>query len=466
MDKKLTNLIGTSKEFFDKLVQGGEIKLRNAYLIPVIKAGDEMALTSVLLAAIRLIKEFKNLMFSDIKMMKGGQIFVYTEIVFPTFPDSRIDGLILVVKNGIIKDATIFEMKNGNNELESEQINKYIEITKKYNIPRIVTVSNQYVSEPTQSPLNLKLPKTLSMYHLSWSYLLTIAHILLFDNDINIEDQDQIEIMKEVLNYFENEKAGICGFNQMKPGWKEILEQINSGKRLKISDPNLDDTVSSWQQEEKDMALILSKKLGVFITSGNSKYKNNLKARIENDKKMLIDKKELVSILKVKGAVSDIKIRALFEKRTIEMSVSLKIPEDKTLKGQVSWLKKQLEICKKKGLEAFEEIDNEAVVEVAIKNSSVLDRYYIYNLDNIAEDFKNKEIRDFKIIDIKDFGKSFSNRRKFVETIEKMLIDFYSGIVQFLKNWEKPAPRIVTKNIEEKNENICKTEKAVEVNSF
>ena len=29
MDKKLTNLIGTSKEFFDKLVQGGEIKLRN-----------------------------------------------------------------------------------------------------------------------------------------------------------------------------------------------------------------------------------------------------------------------------------------------------------------------------------------------------------------------------------------------------------------------------------------------------
>ncbi len=448
MEKKFTSLIGISKSEFDDFIFNGTIQLRTARLIPMLKPGDEMALTSVILSSVRVIKEFRNMILSDLKMMKGGQIFVYTEIIFPLFDDSRIDGLAIIVKGGIIKDAAIFEMKNEAKELDSKQILKYIEIARKYEIPRLVTVSNQFVSEPTQFPLQIKSCKNISLFHFSWSYLLTLANILLFKNNINIEDKDQVEIMREVVSYLEDNRSGICGFNQMKPGWKEIIEKINSGTRIKLNDPDLNETVSSWQQEEKDMALILSKKLGSFVNSLNPKYKGNLKAREDDDKRKLIDSMKLSSIFKIKGAASDINVSALFRKRTIEMSISLKAPEDKTLRGQVGWLKKQIDICNKKSSDIFEIVKNEIMIEVTIKNSSLLERFHLEKIEDIIEELKNKELREFRIVYIKDFGKSFSNRKKFVEIIEKMIIYYYGGIVQYLKKWEKSAPKIIKNKLD------------------
>lgn len=70
----------------------------------------------------------------------------------------------------------------------------------------MVTISNEFVSEPSESPLtNIKVPKAISLLHFSWTYLITKGQMLLFKNDNNIEDDDQVEIMKEVLHYFENQ---------------------------------------------------------------------------------------------------------------------------------------------------------------------------------------------------------------------------------------------------------------------
>ncbi len=38
---------------------------------------------------------------------------------------------------------------------------------------------------------NVKPDRNVSLLHFPWSYLLTIAHVLLFKNDNNIEDEDQ-----------------------------------------------------------------------------------------------------------------------------------------------------------------------------------------------------------------------------------------------------------------------------------
>lgn len=458
MDKKPIKIKGLKKSEFDEFVKKGGIHLREARLIPIIKPGDEMALASVILSSIRLIKEFCRMIFSDTKISKGGQIFVYNEVVFSQFLDSRVDGLLLTVKGDIIKDAAIFEMKNGTNELDQTQIECYHKIAKSYNIPKLITVSNQFVSEPTQCPINIKSSKQVQLYHFSWSYLLTLAHILLFDNELNIEDKDQVEIMREVVSYLENDKSGVCGFHLMKPGWKEVVEKINSGTRLKLSDPDLYETAISWQQEEKDLALILSRNLGVFVNSGESKYKGNLRVRLDDDKRKLIDKSLLTSNLRVRGAVSDIKIEALFEKRIVEMSATIKAPQDKKLKGQLNWIKRQLETCKKKNKEKFQKIQNEILIEIVLKNTSKKERVNIEALDDIYGEIKDREIKEFRVLYIKDFGKKFSSCRKFVEIIEDMLINYYSAIIQFLFNWAEPAPKIVekkgNKNVEVESKKI------------
>ncbi len=460
MDKKSIKIKDLKKSEFDEFVKKGGIHLREARLIPIIKPGDEMALASVILSSIRLIKEFRRMIFTDTKISKGGRIFVYNEVVFSQFPDSRVDGLLLTVRGDVIKDAVIFEMKNGTNELDQPQIERYHKIAKSYNIPKLITVSNQFVSEPTQCPVNIKSSKQVQLYHFSWSYLLTLAHILLFDNELNIKDKDQVEIMREVVSYLENDKSGVCGFRLMKSGWKEVVEKINSGIRLKSSDSDLHEAVISWQQEEKDLALILSRNLGVFVSSGESKYRGNLRARLDDDKKRLIDKSLLTSNLRVRGAVSDIKIAVLFEKRIVEMSATIKAPQDKKLKGQLNWMKRQLETCRKKNKEKFQKIQDDILVEIALKNTGIKERVNMDALDDIYGEIKDREIREFRVLYIKNFGKKFSSCKKFVEIIEDMLINYYSGIIQFLFNWAEPAPKIVekgrTENTEVENKKVRK----------
>ena len=447
MEKKLTKIIGLKKDEFDQFIASGELQLREARLIPFYKPGDEMALTSVILSSIRLIKEFRKTLLSESKMMTGGQMYVFTEVVFSQFKDLRkdlrVDGLIIIVRGGIIRDAAIVEVKNGSNEIDQEQIENYLKIAKTYNIPKLITISNQFVSEPTQFPVNIKPPKNVELFHFSWSYLLTLAHILLFDNDMNIEDEDQIKIMREVVNYLEHDKSGVFGFHQMKKGWSDVVEKINSGASLRQTDPEVDNTVISWQQEEKDMALILSKKLGVFVTSGEAKYKGNLNARLDDDKKRLINDKVLVSTLRVRGAVSDIRIKALFEKRIISKSVSLKAPQDRTVRGQLGWVKNQFKNCNKKNEKTFQKVKNEILIEIIIKNARKSERVSLVAFDDMYDEMKGKEIKEFKILFIKDFGKQFASQKKFVELIEEMLVDFYSGIVQHLQKWEPSAPKIV-----------------------
>ena len=448
---KLSKIVGLTKEEFDSLVVAKEISLRPASLIPVTKIGDEMALTSVLLSSMRLIKEFRSMISSDIKLAKGGTLYTYQEVTFSKFPKSRIDGLLLVVAGGVIKDAAILEMKSGTATLIEDpgQVERYIDIAAQLSIPRLVTVSNEYVSVPTQSPLNIKVNKSVGLYHLSWSYLLTLAHILLFDNDTNIEDEDQVSIMKEVVNYFEFPKSGVCGFNQMKMGWSDTIDKINSGTRLRIDDKATIEAVESWQQEERDLALMLSRELGVLVRSGDSKYRGDLKKRLEANTKELVSDMHLESNYQIARSVSDLKVVALLEKRAVLMQVTLKAPGDKGIKGQVGWMKKQFDSCMKKNKAIFGKISAEVFVEVSIKNVSKPIRERMSDLDKLADDLKGKDAKDFKVIYLKDFGKQISSRSKFVENIEMMALDFYTGIIQNLRKWESHAPRVKEKAIEQ-----------------
>ena len=50
MIKKINKLVGLKKTEFDEYVNNGKITHSEARLIPVLKTGDEMALTSRLLA--------------------------------------------------------------------------------------------------------------------------------------------------------------------------------------------------------------------------------------------------------------------------------------------------------------------------------------------------------------------------------------------------------------------------------
>ena len=452
MATRLKSIVGMKKQDFDQLVRENEINLRSARLIPLINPGKEEALTSIFLSSLTLIDEFRQDIFSAVGLPRGGQLYVYTEAVFPDQKDCRIDGLILLIAAGKIKSAAILEMKNGSARLEKDQVERYLKVAKTFGIPKMVTISNEFVSEPTQSPLGTKkCPKGVELYHLSWQLIRTLARIRLFENDTNIEDVDQVRIMEEVIAYLENEKSGVGtrGFSQMKSGWKEIAEKVASQATLRKSDPALLETIESWIQEERDMALKLSCELGALVKSGVRKFKGDIQARINNDLILFMKSPVLFSTLSVKSAVSDISIRADFKTRTVEMSVNIVPPLDKTVKGQFGWIKKQVENrqLKKKILELNPDasiLDN-IYVEIFAKHARQPHRFPYKELDDEAVRCKKLDVKTVSIVYLENFGRKFSAPKKFVEMIEIMLPRFYGEIVQYLKTWTKPAPKLTQK---------------------
>lgn len=420
--------------------------VRKAKLIPTYKIGDEMALTSVFLSSLKLIKEFRKIMSENMDLSRSGKIHIFTEVTFKEFDNKRIDGMILIEKGNKIIDSALFEMKNGSNELELNQINSYIEIADAYKIPKLITISNQFVSHPTQSPLDLKKKRQVAIFHFSWTYILTIAHILLADNDTNIEDPDQVEIMREVVDYFEYDKSGICGFKSMKEGWKKTTEKINKQESLKKDDPDVLEAVQSWLQEEKDMALKLSQELGILVESGVKKYREDLRGRITEEVKKIIATNSLKSILNVKNAPSSITVSAYFARKNIEFSTSFTAPQDKsTIKGQMGWIRNQLNKMQSKNPVEFDQYKSDILIEVAIKNTNNVERIPIAELEAFMEKNKEKFLKEYGFVLVCPLGSNFSSKTKCITIIETTLIDYYKTVVQHITKWVKPVPEIKNK---------------------
>ena len=435
------NLIGLKKEIFDSYINSSPIQLRvqPARLIPALKTGDEMALTSIFLSTLRLVKEYRDSIFKEIKLNRSGKVYYYTEASFPDINDSRIDGLIIVVIKGVIVDAAFFEMKNKNNGVEKAQIESYIEISKKLKVTKLVTISNEFVSDSTMSPIEVKVPKSITLFHFSWTYLMTKGQLLLFKNDHNIEDEDQVEIMAETLHYFENPISGISGYTQMKDGWKILSQNIEAQKKLnKKTDEFIKEAVISWYQEEKDIALMMSRKLGVLV-----KPSNRTKDSVDKDINKIVKENYINGLLSIKNAVSDIKIKVEFERRVVFMSNKIIPPLDKGVVARISWLERQIDNFKKKDELAFQKVEKEVWIEAEIKYAKANIKVRLSELDSLVELTKGKEIQTFNIVVARGFGKNFEKPKNFITLIEKMVIEYYQSIVQYAKSWTRPAPKIV-----------------------
>ena len=433
INKKINKLVGLKKEEFDKFITNGQIQAQPARLIPTLKTGDEMALTSIFLGAVKLVKEYRDSIFKEVKLSRSGKIYYFTEVCIPELDPSRIDGLIIVVSKGIISDAAFFEMKNKTNELTEEQIAKYLDICKLLKVGKLITVSNEFVSEPSESPLKIKVPKSISLLHFSWTYLITKGQILLFKNDTNIEDDDQVEIMKEVLHYFENPISGIKGYTQMKSGWKELAENVKTAKSLSISDEYISDAIISWQEEESDLALLLSRRLGILVKTRSRDVKADIKK--------VVDDKHLTSTLSVKDSVSDIKVKADFATRVVSMSVTVTPPQDKGTVARVTWIGKQMDNCQKKS-ELFEKLYSDILIEADIRYVRSHLQVRLKDSGTLQELAKGKDVQAFNIVLVKSFGSNFASVKKFVELIEQMTLDYYEGVVQHLINWIPKAPKL------------------------
>ena len=167
--------------------------------------------------------------------------------------------------------------------------------------------------------------------------------------------------MKEVTKYLEHSKSGLLGNTNMSEGWKLISEKIYKNERILKTDLLIKEAVKNWHQEERDLALLMSRSLGTSVKS-STKSKTSLK----NDINKLLTKQILSGSLLIKNVVSKIDI-ILDNRRLISMSVILNPPKDRKNNAKITYLFNQLEKCKKNEGLLYENLIENILIEPSFK---------------------------------------------------------------------------------------------------
>ena len=421
-------------------------KAHRARLIPTIADSQkEERLVSVLLATLAVVHPFAKQLLERCgeKMGKTSKLLSYTEVKFPSLDENnkrdedRPDGL-LILSTGKSQWKALVEAKINNVEIDKEQVLKYARTAREYGIDAVITLSNQLTPLPTHIPYTVPkaLKNRVDFFHISWINVLTQASLILRDKEEI--SSEQAFILEEMAHYFEHPKSGVKRFDQMNIEWRPLVAGIINGKKLSKSSIEIENTISSWHQEERDVCLLLSrlirKHVDIILPS---KHKKNPELRFREACDSLITSHELRSRFRVPDAASDIEVTANLEGRAISCSMKLKAPGDKKqARASINWLLKQLRI--KNG--------NDVIVQALWPGKTPPTEK---PLSEVRNNPKCLEIgrpgatpTSFEIRMVKDLAGGFSKPRNFIKDLEEFVPQFYKQIGEHLRRWIPSPPPI------------------------
>src|SRR5689334_6750462 len=112
---------------------------------------QERRATSALLAVMSAVREFGRAMTQPLGA-PAGTVQTYIEVPFKLgdgkyFPDGLIR-----VSRGQREWTALVEVKTGSNELQPEQLERYLDIAREQNFDALITISNQIPPVPGQHP--------------------------------------------------------------------------------------------------------------------------------------------------------------------------------------------------------------------------------------------------------------------------------------------------------------------------
>jgi len=425
-----------------EFVECGEL----ARLIPV--AADcnrEQRTASVILAAMRGVYEFRQAMLRSLGVRVGSRsaLNAWTEVGLTCAPKEkgkkskkdRPDGL-LVLDTGKKRWKALVEAKVGKAVVDEKQLREYLNQAKKYKINAVITITNQFVALPSHHPVRIPKIRGVELYHWSWMYLLTQATLLLEGKEI--ESPDQRFLLEEVVRYLSHDSSGISRFTSMDSKWKEVVGKVKSNATLNKTSEEVENTVSSWHQEQRDLCLVMSRKLGRPVKSRLSRtHRTDPQKRLRDDIEALVKNKTLSCVLEIPHAAADLNVTADLAKRTIVCSMRLDAPQDKkSTKAKVNWLTRQISKIDPKGmyikaLRAGRAEDTQSPLAEVFKDPDVL-----------SSDSTSVVPNAFEIFYMVDLAGRFSGNKVFIDELEQAVPYFYEQAGQRLRAWIASPPRI------------------------
>lgn len=332
----------------------------------------------------------------------------------------------------------LIEAKVGNAELETQQIESYLDLARKYDVDVVITISNQFAALPTHHPVKVSGRKlrSVSLFHWSWMSLVSEA-MMLIDNK-GVSDPEQAYILTEIVRYLNNEKTGVMSGVRVSKSWKALCEDLRDNGAVTLANAKVAETVEDWHQIGRYLALQLSTATGVNVSVAmKPAHKADPQLRISEDVKTLQSDHYLYLELKIPGAASPLYVNANMGSRILDATMWLKPPQDKKRSPAcVTWLTRQLADCK----------DENLIVRTYFRKSSLnMCKPLALVRDHpkvLLPDDQSIIPNGFEVARVSDNVTRFMGQKTFVEDIGKLVIGFYADVGEQLVAWVPPAPQV------------------------
>ena len=414
-----------------------------ARLFPVLsETSKEGRTTAVFLSCLANVSEYGGALLASLGQRVGSRarIECFTEVGFETQKGDanlRPDGLI-VLTIGSRQWTALVEAKVGANELKNEQIEGYLALAQAHKIDAVISISNQFSAAPQLHPLQIKqrASSKVALYHWSWMYVLTEADLLLTNQEIL--DTDQRYLLSELVRFLTHPSAGVKGFDAMPKSWSEMCGAVRAGAPIDAGSADAQEVVGAWHQEVRDLSLILSRQVGVEVTNKLPRaFVGDATARMKSDLAALSDSKCLTACLSVPDTAAPIDVSVNIAQRTVTSSARIKAPADKkSTKARLNWVLRQLQ--------KTPETDIHVRLHWPGRGAHTQHTLAALRDDlSIADQGREKiQVSAIELCLVRDLGGRFAQSKNFIKDLETAVPDFYEGVMQYLKSWQPPAPKM------------------------
>lgn len=391
--------------------------------------------TSAVLAVLASVKEFGRTITGRLGA-PAGSIETFIEVPF-LLNGSRLypDGLIRVTR-GQRTWVALVEVKTGRNELETKQLENYLDIARDQGFNAVLTVSNQISTAPGVHPTQVDKRKCrkIELRHLSWSQVHTLAVMERINR--RVSDPDQAWILSELIRYLEHPKSGALDFDDMGTSWVKVRDAIRAGT-LRPGDDGAADVASRWEQLVRYVGMQLGRQLGVEVQPALTRRELAEPAiRLQAQTASLVDAARLSGGLRIPNTVGPVEVSADLRSGDVASAVEIDAPSSGRALTRVNWLLRQLK-------EAPDDLRIDAFTPWArgANQSELLQN--LRNNPKLILDDRKREIRSFKLTLARRAGtKRGQGKGSFVDSVLDVSNTFYVDVVQHLKAWSPAPPKV------------------------
>lgn len=410
-----------------------------ARLIPTsgINGADEQErrATSALLAVMASVKEFGRALTQPLGA-PAGQVQTFIEVPF-RLGDGKYfpDGLIRVTR-GQRHWTALVEVKTGTNDLQAEQLERYLDIAREQGFDALVTISNQIPAIPGQHPtiVDKRKTKKVALFHLPWSEVLTQA--VMQKEYRGVADPDQAWVLGELIRYLEHPRSGALEFSDMGSSWVPLREAVGAGT-LRATDAMASEVVGRFDALVRYAGLKLGRQLGIDIVPALSRKElAEPAARTQALISQLTTAGSMTAGLRIPGAVGALFVTADLRATKIICHVDVEAPREGRPTTRVNWLVRQL-----RGAPETVRLESFAAYARGSSNAELLKA--VRENPGLMIDGSGKELRSFRVAASSVAGtKRGTGRGGFIDSVLSAVDDFYEQVIQNLKPWMPAPPKL------------------------